>query len=115
MRLIRPLTILLCVLLLTAAVPERRTTIFVIGDSTAANKDISGGKQERGWAMALQSYFDDNIFVDNHAVNGRSSKSFHHAPADKGCTPGLSLEFRIDIPPVFCVIAITCIGRFIIQ
>ena len=76
MRLIRPLTILLCVLLLTAAVPERRTTIFVIGDSTAANKDISGGKQERGWAMALQSYFDDNIFVDNHAVNGRSSKSF---------------------------------------
>ena len=76
MRLIRSLTVILCVLLLTAAIPERRTTIFVIGDSTAANKDISGGKQERGWAMVLQSYFDDNVFVDNHAVNGRSSKSF---------------------------------------
>lgn len=61
---------------LTAAVPDKSTTIFVIGDSTAANKDISGGKQERGWAMALQCYFDDHIVVDNHAVNGRSSKSF---------------------------------------
>ena len=44
--------ILIVVCGLTAAVPDRTTTIFVIGDSTAANKDISGGKQERGWAMA---------------------------------------------------------------
>ena len=63
-------------LLLTAATNEKKTTIFIIGDSTAANKDISGGKQERGWGMALQCYFDDNIIVDNHAVNGRSSLSF---------------------------------------
>ena len=63
-------------LIMTAAITDKTTTIFVIGDSTAANKDISGGKQERGWAMALQAYFDDNILVDNHAVNGRSSKSF---------------------------------------
>ena len=62
--------------LFIAAVPDKTTTIFVIGDSTAANKDISGGRQERGWAMALQAYFDDHIIVDNHAVNGRSSKSF---------------------------------------
>lgn len=62
--------------ILTAAVSDKTTTIFVIGDSTAANKDISGGKQERGWAMALQCYFDDNIRIDNHAVNGRSSLSF---------------------------------------
>ena len=61
---------------LTSAVSDKVTTVFVIGDSTAANKDISGGKQERGWAMVLQSYFDDNIRIDNHAVNGRSSKSF---------------------------------------
>jgi pectinesterase len=64
-------------LLLAAAMPDKSTTIFVIGDSTAANKDISGGKQERGWAMMLQDCFDDSyIVVDNHAVNGRSSKSF---------------------------------------
>ena len=63
-------------LLLTSANIPHTTTIFIIGDSTAANKDISGGKQERGWGMALQCYFDDNILVDNHAVNGRSSLSF---------------------------------------
>jgi len=63
-------------LLMTAAADKQTTTIFIVGDSTAANKDISGGKQERGWGMALQCYFDDNIIVDNHAVNGRSSLSF---------------------------------------
>ena len=63
--------------LLTAAMPDKKTTIFVIGDSTAANKDTTGGKQERGWGMMLQGCFDPNyIIVDNHAVNGRSSKSF---------------------------------------
>lgn len=74
LRLLTLVTALL--LLLTAATNEKKTTIFIIGDSTAANKDISGGKQERGWGMALQCYFDDNIVVDNHAVNGRSSLSF---------------------------------------
>ena len=65
------------IVLLTAAVPDKTTTIFVIGDSTAAKKDTTGGKQERGWAMKLQDCFDaDYIVVDNHAVNGRSSKSF---------------------------------------
>ena len=54
---------ILAVLLFTAAIPDKTTTIFIIGDSTAANKDISGGKQ-------------DNIVVDNRALNGRSSLSF---------------------------------------
>ena len=70
------LTMVAVMLLLTAANNEKRTTIFIIGDSTAANKDLSKGKQERGWGMALQNYFDDNIVVDNHAQNGRSSLSF---------------------------------------
>lgn len=68
--------VLLLLLLLTSADNERTTTIFMIGDSTMANKDISKGKKERGWGMALQCYFDDNIVIDNHAVNGRSSLSF---------------------------------------
>ena len=64
-------------LLLMAMTPNKTTTIFVIGDSTAANKDTTGGKQERGWGMMLHECFDSNyIVVDNHAVNGRSSKSF---------------------------------------
>lgn len=41
-----------------------------------ANKDTTGGKQERGWGMVLQEYFSKGVVIDNHAVNGRSSKSF---------------------------------------
>ena len=55
---------------------DKTKTIFMVGDSTMANKDVSGDKQERGWGMMLMDYFDDDIVVDNHAVNGRSSKSF---------------------------------------
>jgi len=66
--------------LLMASTTERVTTIFIIGDSTAANKGgIAEGKQERGWGMALQCFFDpDFIHVENHAVNGRSSLSFYN-------------------------------------
>ena len=74
-KLIALITVALFVL--TAAVPDKTTTIFIIGDSTAAKKDLSTGSPERGWGMALQTYFDSTyIRVDNHAVNGRSSKSF---------------------------------------
>lgn len=64
-------------LMLSASTPQHVTTIFIIGDSTAAKKDLSKGSPERGWGMALQCYFDPSfIRVDNHAVNGRSSLSF---------------------------------------
>ena len=78
MKQIKLLTVLLAlVLLCTSATNQKTTTIFIIGDSTAANKDTSNGKQERGWGMVFQEYFDkEYILVDNHAVNGRSSLSF---------------------------------------
>lgn len=64
-------------LVFTAALQQKVTTVFIIGDSTAAEKDLSKGSPERGWGMALQCFFDEAfIRVDNHAVNGRSSKSF---------------------------------------
>ena len=78
MKQVRLLAVLMVlVLLCTSAINQKTTTIFVIGDSTAAKKDLSKGSPERGWGMALQCYFDEAfIRVDNHAVNGRSSKSF---------------------------------------
>lgn len=66
----------ICLFVMTAFKQDHVTTIFMIGDSTMANKNISKGSPERGWGMVLQCYFDDGIRVDNHAVNGRSSKSF---------------------------------------
>ena len=51
-------------------------TIFMIGDSTMADKSLTGGNPERGWGQMLPGYLSEEIRVDNHAVNGRSSKSF---------------------------------------
>ena len=70
------ITLLLCLVIFSAFKSEHRITVFTIGDSTMANKDTTNGKKERGWGMVLQEYFKDGIVVDNHAVNGRSSKSF---------------------------------------
>lgn len=65
---------LVMALLMTSS--SKTTTIFVIGDSTAAEKNHPERQPERGWGMVLQGCFDDKIIVDNRAVNGRSSKSF---------------------------------------
>ena len=43
-----------------------------------ANKDISGDKQERGWGMMLQNYFDDGIIVDNHASRENTTRYAQH-------------------------------------
>ena len=70
------LTLLAIIIVLMSFQHDHVITVFMIGDSTMANKDISDDKQERGWGMVLQSYFTDDVVVENHAVNGRSSKSF---------------------------------------
>lgn len=51
-------------------------SIFAIGDSTMANKPLENNNPERGWVQVLSNYFNQNIKIHNHAVNGRSSKSF---------------------------------------
>lgn len=51
-------------------------TIFMIGDSTMADKVLTGDNPERGWGQMLPDYLTQKIRVDNHAQNGRSSKSF---------------------------------------
>jgi len=71
----KKLLLILCSALVLMSASQKRPTIFIIGDSTAANKDIKKGP-ERGWGMALQGFFTENIRVDNHALNGRSSRSF---------------------------------------
>lgn len=64
------------VLLLSAFKADNVVTVFMIGDSTMANKSLDAGNQERGWGHVLGGFFSENIRVENHAVNGRSSKSF---------------------------------------
>ncbi len=59
-----------------AQVPADTITVFMIGDSTMANKPLDKENPERGWGQMLPIYLEGAIKVDNHAVNGRSSKSF---------------------------------------
>ena len=65
-------TILMLSMLNTA---QEKTTIYIIGDSTAANKSTKAFP-ETGWGMSLASYFTQEVKVDNRALNGRSTKSF---------------------------------------
>ena len=62
----------------TAAAHEQNDTItvFMIGDSTMANKPLKDENQERGWGQMLPMMLQGKIKVNNHAVNGRSSRSF---------------------------------------
>ena len=55
--------------------PEKPFSIYTIGDSTMANKKPEV-YPETGWCQGLQNYFDESVTVRNHAVNGRSTKSF---------------------------------------
>lgn len=79
-RLFAALRIALCAAGTTLAVasaggaPSPAPRIFLAGDSTMANKPLD--LPERGWGMALGAFFVDAVTVDNHAMNGRSTKSF---------------------------------------
>ncbi|MCG8970993.1 rhamnogalacturonan acetylesterase [Streptomyces sp. CL12-4] len=54
---------------------RRARTLYVAGDSTAAQK-YADAAPETGWGMALPFFLHKDLPVANHAVNGRSSKSF---------------------------------------
>lgn len=55
---------------------QRDITVFLIGDSTVADKPYGNGNPEKGWGQVFPLYFEEGVKVENHAVNGRSTKSF---------------------------------------
>ncbi len=48
--------------------------VYLAGDSTMATKPLDS--TERGWGMAMHGLMKDPAMIQNHAVNGRSTKSF---------------------------------------
>jgi lysophospholipase L1-like esterase len=70
----RRITIFL--MLISLSCLAQKPTIYGIGDSTMANKVKPDENPERGWGQMLPMFFNDNITIDNRAVNGRSTKSF---------------------------------------
>lgn len=66
---------ILCALILGASVSERGIRIFLIGDSTMADKPLVDNP-EHGWGQMLPLFFSDDVQIFNHARNGRSTRSF---------------------------------------
>lgn len=56
--------------------PSNIPTIYIAGDSTVQTYRESYAPQQ-GWGAYLADYLPDNITVSNHAIAGRSSKSFY--------------------------------------
>ena len=54
---------------------DEKPRIFLIGDSTCANKNPYDAP-ETGWGQVFSELFTDAVEIQNHAVNGRSTKSF---------------------------------------
>ena len=56
---------------------DRKHRLYIIGDSTVKNGDGSGKNGQWGWGTLLDGYFDTTkISVRNHAIGGRSSRTF---------------------------------------
>ena len=54
---------------------DRPITVYLAGDSTVASYAANRAPLT-GWGQVLQRFFTDAVTVKNHAVSGRSSKSF---------------------------------------
>ncbi len=64
--------------IMTAIAPlylPQKVTIYLIGDSTCADKPLNDNP-ERGWGQLFPNFLNDDVIVENHAKNGRSTKSF---------------------------------------
>jgi lysophospholipase L1-like esterase len=74
MRITAALALLL--LLCPLALAKEPITVFLAGDSTMASKRPEK-RPETGWGEFLQHHFDGRkVRVDNHAQNGRSTRTF---------------------------------------
>ncbi len=52
-----------------------KVNIWMIGDSTMANKKPEAAP-ETGWGMVMHEFVKNGATIHNHALNGRSSRSF---------------------------------------
>ncbi len=64
--------VLMAVVALTSAPPR----LHLVGDSTLADKPRDTPNPETGWGMPLRRFFKDSAQIVNHAINGRSTKSY---------------------------------------
>lgn len=66
-------TIFICLFTFLQA---QKPTLFLVGDSTMADKKDPDKNPEHGWGQILPTLMTNTISIQNHSTNGRSSKSF---------------------------------------
>ncbi len=69
------LFLLSCTTVVNVTETTQKSRIFLIGDSTMADKPLVDNP-ERGWGQMLPMFFQHDVEICNHAKNGRSTKSF---------------------------------------
>ena len=67
---------LLLVLMMASCTQQKTLTIYMVGDSTMADRYDTIETPERGWGQVFPTYLNENAVVKNHAKNGRSTKSY---------------------------------------
>lgn len=68
---------LIIVLLVTGFTSSgKKTKIFIAGDSTAQTYKEEKDGLIKGWGQMLPNFLDGNVDVVNHAIGGRSTKTF---------------------------------------
>ena len=67
--------LLIITLLLFSFQTSKIVTIWMIGDSTMANKEVKA-YPETGWGMPFAYFFDSLVTIENRAKNGRSTRTF---------------------------------------
>ena len=55
---------------------QEKPTLYLIGDSTMSDKKDPDRNPEHGWGQMLPELMTSDIIIENHAVNGRSTRSF---------------------------------------
>ncbi len=56
---------------------KEKPVFYIIGDSTVKNGDGTGKNNQMGWGTVITPFFDTTkIDVQNHAIGGRSSRTF---------------------------------------
>lgn len=70
------LCLMACASVLLTSANKKPRRLFMAGDSTMADKTELDISPERGWGQVFPSFLTEDIIVENHAMNGRSTKSF---------------------------------------
>ncbi|SHL22671.1 Lysophospholipase L1 [Chitinophaga jiangningensis] len=77
MKTLKYLSLAAMCLIMSAFVQLKKPVLYIIGDSTVKNGDGKGTTGQWGWGTMVGSYFDTaKIDVQNHAIGGRSSRTF---------------------------------------